>query len=160
MAMTANNQYLILGAATGYNLAAMLPFVVSLKKTGYRGRLCLFVWDLDKQTIDGDLRCFKADTGERLWSTLEVMGGKKANSGTFFMVRTPQQWVLFNDSGELILADISPAGYKEKSRARIVEPLTPSMGGRNVVWSHPGFANRCVFARNDKELICVSLAAE
>jgi hypothetical protein len=27
-----------------------------------------------------------------------------------------------------------------------------------VVWSHPAFANRCVYARNDKELVCVSLA--
>ena len=81
-------------------------------------------------------------------------------SGTFFMVRTPQQWVLFNDSGELILADLSPAGYKEKSRAKILDPLTPGMNKRLVVWSHPAFANRCVFARNDKELICVSLAAE
>jgi hypothetical protein len=29
-----------------------------------------------------------------------------------------------------------------------------------VVWSHPAFAGRCVFARNDKELVCVSLAAD
>ena len=29
----------------------------------------------------------------------------------------------------------------------------------NVVWSHPAFANRSVYARNDKEIICVSLAA-
>jgi hypothetical protein len=27
-----------------------------------------------------------------------------------------------------------------------------------VVWSHPAFADRCVFARNDAELVCVSLA--
>ena len=31
--------------------------------------------------------------------------------------------------------------------------------GRAVVWSHPAFANRCVYARNDKEIACVSLAA-
>ncbi len=108
---------------------------------------------------DGDLRCFKSATGERMWSTLEVLSGKKSSSGTFFMARTPQQWVLFNDYGDLILADLSPSGYKEASRAKILVADTPSMG-RNVVWSHPAFANRCVFARNDKELICVSLAAE
>jgi hypothetical protein len=28
-----------------------------------------------------------------------------------------------------------------------------------VHWSHPAFANRCVFARNDQELICVDLRA-
>lgn len=108
---------------------------------------------------DGDLRCVKTATGERLWSTLELMGNKKVGSGTFFMARTPQQWVIFNDSGELILADLSPAGYKEAARAKILSADTPSMG-RAVVWSHPAFANKCVFARNDKELICVSLAAE
>lgn len=106
---------------------------------------------------DGDLRCFKLATGERVWSTLDVISHKKVNSGTFFMVRTPQQWVLFNDFGELILADIGPAGYKEASRVKILEPLTPATG-RNVVWSHPAFANKCVFARNDRELVCVSLA--
>ena len=109
--------------------------------------------------MDGDLRCIKSATGERMWSTLEIMGNKKAGSGTFFMAHTPQQWVIFNDVGELILAELSPEGYKETARAKILEATTPSMG-RDVVWSHPAFANKCVFARNDKELVCVSLAAE
>jgi hypothetical protein len=29
-----------------------------------------------------------------------------------------------------------------------------------VLWSHPAFANRSIYARNDKEIIRVSLAAE
>jgi len=29
-----------------------------------------------------------------------------------------------------------------------------------TIWSHPAFAMRSVFARNDKELVRVSLAAE
>jgi outer membrane protein assembly factor BamB len=109
--------------------------------------------------MDGDLRCFNSATGERVWSSLEVMNNKKAGSGTFFAARTPQQWVLFNDAGELILADLSASGYKEASRAKILAPETPGMG-RKVVWSHPAFANQCVFVRNDKELVCVSLAAK
>jgi outer membrane protein assembly factor BamB len=108
---------------------------------------------------DGDLRCFKSATGDRLWTTDEVIGHKSLNSGTFFMVRTPQEWVLFNDAGELILANMSASGYKETARASILSPETPGMG-RKVVWSHPAFANKCVFARNDKELVCVSLAAK
>jgi hypothetical protein len=28
-----------------------------------------------------------------------------------------------------------------------------------VVWSHPAFANRCVDARNDQEIVGVNLAA-
>ena len=31
--------------------------------------------------------------------------------------------------------------------------------GRKVVWSHPAFANRSVYVRNDHEIVCVSLAA-
>ena len=109
--------------------------------------------------MDGELRCVKTATGERMWSTLEIMNNKKVGSGTFFMVRTPQQWVIFNDSGELILADLNPQGYKEAGRAKILGADTPSMG-RTVVWSHPAFANKCVFARNDKELVAISLAAD
>jgi len=26
------------------------------------------------------------------------------------------------------------------------------------VWSHPAFSDRCAFARNDKEIVCVDLA--
>jgi outer membrane protein assembly factor BamB len=31
--------------------------------------------------------------------------------------------------------------------------------GRDVLWCHPAFANRCAYMHNGKELICVSLAA-
>jgi hypothetical protein len=30
----------------------------------------------------------------------------------------------------------------------------------DVLWSHPAFANKCMYLRNDKEIICVNLAAE
>jgi hypothetical protein len=68
------------------------------------------------------------------------------------------RFVLFNDSGELILANLTPKGYAEIDRARIVEPVEASRG-RDVVWAHPAFANRCVYARNNKEIVCVSMAA-
>jgi len=31
--------------------------------------------------------------------------------------------------------------------------------GRDVVWSHPAFANGCIFVRNDREIVCLSLKA-
>ena len=33
-----------------------------------------------------------------------------------------------------------------------------SARGRDVVWSHPAFANKKMFARNDKEFVCVDLS--
>ena len=66
---------------------------------------------------------------------------------------------MFNDHGDLIIARLTPKGYEQIDRAHLLEP-TQTARGREVVWSHPAFANRCVYARNDKEIICVSLAKE
>jgi len=61
------------------------------------------------------------------------------------------------NSGPLIRAQLAPEGYKEISRAALLEP-TFSFGGRKVSWSAPAYANRHVFVRNGKEQICASLA--
>ena len=68
---------------------------------------------------------------------------------------------MFNERGELIIGELSPKGFHEISRAKLIEPTTaqlPSRGG--VCWSHPAYAYKHVFARNDRELVCASLAAE
>ena len=48
---------------------------------------------------------------------------------------------MFNDQGDLILADLSPEGYKEIDRAHILDPVGFARG-RDIVWSHPAFAQR------------------
>jgi outer membrane protein assembly factor BamB len=72
-------------------------------------------------------------------------------------------WVLAlnkdSDKGDLIRARLTSNGYNEISRIRLVEPTYP-YAGRKVVWPPPAYADHHVFARNDKELICASLAAE
>ena len=77
--------------------------------------------------------------------------------GTAFVVKNGDRFFLFTEKGELVIARMSPAGYEEVSRWKMLEP-TGAYAGRPVVWSHPAFANRCVYARNDKELVCASLA--
>jgi len=108
--------------------------------------------------FDGQLVCLDAKTGKRLWETFAATGGKKSDCGTAFLVPQGDRFVIFNDQGDLILANLSAKGYQEISRARILEPVQ-SARGRTVVWSHPAFAQRCVFARNDKEMVCVCLAS-
>ncbi len=105
----------------------------------------------------GELRCLEAATGKELWHTYAATGGKRTDCGTAFLVPQGDRFVLFNDQGDLILAELSPKGYHEISRAHILEGVQAARG-RDVVWSHPAFARRCVFARNDKEMVCVSLA--
>jgi len=102
-------------------------------------------------------------TGERLWQTkVPTVGeGSRGRHGTAFVVRqgeTDRYW-LFNEQGDLILARLRATGYKELGRQRILEPTSEAFG-RTVVWSHPAFAERAVFARNDKEIVCVELSAE
>ncbi len=78
-------------------------------------------------------------------------------------VRNQDRYFINNDRGELIIAKLSPAGYQEVDRTKLIEP-TSNPGIRReagaVNWIHPAYANRHIFTRNDKELICASLAAD
>ncbi|PYI89000.1 MAG: pyrrolo-quinoline quinone [Verrucomicrobia bacterium] len=105
----------------------------------------------------GQFRCLKADTGERVWETFVPTGGKEERWATAFIVMNGDRFFLANEKGDLIIAKLSPKGYEEISRAHLLEP-TNTMANRPVVWCHPAFANRCIYWRNDKEIICASLA--
>jgi outer membrane protein assembly factor BamB len=109
--------------------------------------------------MDGELRCMEPTTGKRLWATYAPTSGVKANSGGGFLVRNGTHWYIFGETGHLTIAQLTPAGYQERSKAKLLEP-TGNTFGRNLVWSHPAFAQKCVFARNDKELVCVTLAQD
>lgn len=105
----------------------------------------------------GQLMCLDEVSGQLLWETGQATGKRPAYFATCFRVRHQDRYFLFNDQGDLILARLSREKYEELGRAHILEP-TQFARGRDVVWSHPAFANRCLYARNDKELVCVSLA--
>jgi outer membrane protein assembly factor BamB len=121
----------------------------------------------------GQLRCLEANTGKRVWESMQATRGKltpakvaeepepaeRERWSLAFIVPQGDRYFLFNEQGDLIIAKLSPKGYEEIDRAHIIDPTNTMAGrGRLVVWMHPAFADKCVFARNDKELICVSLA--
>jgi outer membrane protein assembly factor BamB len=107
----------------------------------------------------GQLRCLKTDTGEMAWETLDATG--KGRWWNAFLIphgeMSGQRVYIANEQGELITAELTGAGYREISRAKLIEPLQP-IQRRMTVWSHPAFAMQSVFARNDQELIRVNLA--
>jgi outer membrane protein assembly factor BamB len=108
----------------------------------------------------GQFRAVKLESGERLWETFAPttnLPREKSNAGTAFLVKNGDRFFLFSESGDLIIAKLSPKRYEEISRWKLLAPTNEAFG-REVVWSHPAFADKCVFARNDKELVCVSLA--
>jgi outer membrane protein assembly factor BamB len=105
----------------------------------------------------GELRCLDELTGKRLWETHEATTKASVRWGNAFLIEHADRYFLFNEQGDLIIANLSPKGYKEIDRANIIAP-TNKMAGRPVVWSHPAFANRSIYVRNDKEIVCVSMA--
>ncbi|MFO1095620.1 MAG: PQQ-binding-like beta-propeller repeat protein [Planctomycetaceae bacterium] len=108
----------------------------------------------------GWLRAVDLPTGDRLWETLAATKLERpANYGTVFEVKNGDRWFLFADNGDLAVAEIDRNGYHEHGRFHVLEPTADAFG-RAVVWSHPAFAQRCLFARNDKEIVCVSLESK
>ena len=114
-------------------------------------------------SLYGEFCCLDGNTGSRIWTTLApTSGGTRPRERwcTVFMVTHRDHVLIFNELGDLILCQLSRNGYQEISRAHIIQPdMDSSNGGRKVVWSHPAFANRCIYVRNNHELIRVSLAA-
>ena len=118
---------------------------------------------LDKEVLygfdqKGVLRALTIPDGKRLWETSDAIGKRPAGSETAFIVRQGSRYVLFNELGELLLAELTAEGYREIDRAKVIEPSNFAFG-REVVWSMPAFANRHVYLRNDNQIICVDFAA-
>jgi outer membrane protein assembly factor BamB len=106
-------------------------------------------------TNRGDLVCLDANTGKELWHTDKVTDRK--NGVSIHITPNGDTAFLYTNLGELIHARLSPAGYEEISRAKLIEPVY-SFGGRKISWSPPSYASRCVFVRNEHEILCASLA--
>lgn len=107
----------------------------------------------------GEPRCLSLATGDRIWEDLTAV--PKARWSNIHMVRNGDNIWMFNERGELVIGQLSPSGFREISRAKLIDPTEAQLDQRGgVTWSHPAFANRCVFARNDKELVCANLAAK
>jgi len=106
----------------------------------------------------GEFRCLDLATGDRKWESYALTGGEKGLFANAFMVEQAGRFWVWNDHGELILAKLQPGGLNELSRTKLLDPVEHTRG-RDVLWCHPAFANRCAYMHNGKELICVSLAA-
>ena len=98
--------------------------------------------------------------GSRTWETFAPTAGgdRRVSHGTAYLVRNDDRYFVFSETGDLIVARLSPEKYDELGRFHVLEP-TNECFGRPVVWSHPAFANRHLIARNDKEVVCVDLSA-
>ena len=110
----------------------------------------------------GELRCVNLASGERLWSTQAVTRERALHSTAHF-VRNGDRFFINNDFGELVIGKLSPEGYQEISRTKLIKPTMPATQRRTggfVNWTHPAYANKHIITRNDEEIISISLAAD
>ena len=110
----------------------------------------------------GELACWELETGKRIWRSRELMKERTAFS-TAFIVRNGDRYFINTERGDLVIARLSPAGYEEISRATLIEPTHPNARRQDlgpIHWSHPAYANRHIFVRNDKEILKASIARE
>ena len=105
----------------------------------------------------GQFRCIKAATGERVWETFAPVTSAEGRWANAFIVKHQDRFFIHNEKGDLIIAKLSPKGYDEISRANLIAP-TNTARGRQLVWSHPAFANKSIYLRNDRIIRCYSLA--
>jgi outer membrane protein assembly factor BamB len=106
---------------------------------------------------NGELRAMRLPDGDFAWRGGGPLGGRPQGSGTAFITRHGDRFFLFAETGDLVIAKLTPTGYEELSRANLIEPTNVAFG-RPVVWCAPAYANRSMIVRNDAEIIRVSLA--
>jgi outer membrane protein assembly factor BamB len=117
-----------------------------------------YVYGIDN---DGQLRCLEAATGKQIWKT-DALLKERAMYGTAFFVKNGDRFFINNDRGELVIAKLSPTGFEEIDRTKLIEPTHPYVRRRqlpNVLWSHPAYANKHIIVRNDREIVRFSLAS-
>ncbi|WP_182867820.1 outer membrane protein assembly factor BamB family protein [Stieleria mannarensis] len=112
--------------------------------------------------VKGNLIAVDASNGDRLWETFQptVPGEKRfAKHGTAFLTRLGEtdRYLVMSETGDLIIAELTAKGYEEKGRMHVVEPTNEAFG-RPVVWTHPAYAGKTAFVRNDKEIVAVDLS--
>jgi outer membrane protein assembly factor BamB len=88
---------------------------------------------------ESELACLDMNTGRKMWSAGRLGKGS--------LIASDGKLVILSERGELVIADASPAGYKELSRSQI-------LGGK--CWTAPALSNGRIYARNaNGDLVCV-----
>ena len=110
----------------------------------------------------GSLIAVDASNGDRFWETFQATKPDEkrfVKHGTAFITRIGQtdRYFLMSETGELIVAELTAKGFDEQGRMQVLEPTHESFG-RAVVWSHPAYAGKTAYVRNDKEIVAVDLS--
>jgi outer membrane protein assembly factor BamB len=107
----------------------------------------------------GQFRCLNLLNGDRVWESDKPT--PPARWSNVHMVRNGEHIWMFNERGELIISKLAPQGYHEISRTKIIKPTLGQLNHKQrggVCWSHPAYAYKRIYIRNDEELLCLDLS--
>jgi outer membrane protein assembly factor BamB len=93
------------------------------------------------------LKCIELKTGKVRWQDQHVT--PRGRNPQASLVWAGEKALIFNEKGELILAKLTPDRYEEIGKVSVIKDGT---------WANPAFAKKCIFARNDKEIVCVPIS--
>lgn len=106
----------------------------------------------------GEMRCLNLATGDRVWEDTSLLAnGRWATA--HFVQHGDRTWIT-TEKGEIVIARLTPRGFERISSATFIAPETELRGRKHpIAWSHPAYAHRSLFARNDSQLVCIPLGA-
>jgi outer membrane protein assembly factor BamB len=110
----------------------------------------------------GSLIAADGKDGNRLWSTFDATDpeeDRKLSHGTAFLTRIgdTNRFLIMSETGDLLISELTPEKYISHGRFHVLEP-TGECFGRKAVWSHPAYANKTAYVRNDEEIVAVDLS--
>lgn len=91
-----------------------------------------FVYGIDGNTGGGNLVCFDARTGQKVWEEKSVKGGA--------LVLRGEDLVVVSEKGELVFAAASPSGFKARQRFDVLSKR---------VWAQPAVIDGRIFVRDN-----------
>jgi outer membrane protein assembly factor BamB len=111
---------------------------------------------------EGSLIAVDSRDGSRLWKTFAVTDRGETRMiphGTAFITRVgdSDRYLVMSEKGDLQMARMTAQGFEDLGRFHVLEP-TSECFGRDVVWSHPAYAEQTAFVRNDLEIVAVDLS--
>ena len=89
------------------------------------------------------LKCIDANTGSEKWKT------RGYGKGTLMLA--DDHLIILSDRGKLGLAEATPSVYNEVASAEVLNGLC---------WTVPTLANGRLYARNEKEMVCLNMTGQ
>lgn len=113
-----------------------------------------YVYGIDSY---GEFRCLNLENGDRVWEDQTLL--ERGRWATAFFVQNGDLTWIFTEAGDLVIASLTPRGFERISTTHILDPTTfLPMRNRTIVWSHPAYANKHIFVRNDEALFSIDLS--